>query len=185
MCMIKDPAGCTMVMILWSNGLYWLDLLGSTSLDHANIASGKMSISEAQHKLGHIAHAAIKLYNWPQLGFIIQTGVLQTVCKSKISLSTVSKRVPDMSYQICWVSALGPMGPCICQKYQWLLLCCCPNWRCSSRDDTLLSRKEKQSSQVLKEGWSVDWNPNGQPYQNNAQWLRGRIPIKRVNKSSW
>ena len=60
MCTIKDPAGRTMATIPQSNGLYQLDSLGSTSPDHANITSGKMSISEAHHKLGHIAHAAIK-----------------------------------------------------------------------------------------------------------------------------
>ena len=59
-CVLKDPAGHTMVTIPQSNGLYQLDSLGSTSLDHANIASGKMSISEAHCKLGHIAHATIK-----------------------------------------------------------------------------------------------------------------------------
>ena len=45
-CMIKDPAGHTMATIPHSNGLYQLDSLGSTSPDHANITSGKMSISD-------------------------------------------------------------------------------------------------------------------------------------------
>jgi hypothetical protein len=31
-----------------------------TSSDHANIAAGKKSISEAHRKLGHIAHSAIQ-----------------------------------------------------------------------------------------------------------------------------
>jgi hypothetical protein len=42
------------------NGLYHLVNAGNgTSPDHANIAAGKMSISEAHHELNHILHLAI------------------------------------------------------------------------------------------------------------------------------
>jgi hypothetical protein len=43
-----------------ANGLYHLVNAGKgTSSNHSNVASGKMSISEAHHKLGHISHATI------------------------------------------------------------------------------------------------------------------------------
>jgi hypothetical protein len=49
-----------MGMIPMANSLYHLVNAGKrTSSDHANIAAGKMSISEAHCKLGHIAHSAI------------------------------------------------------------------------------------------------------------------------------
>ena len=44
-----------------ANGLYHLADAGrNTSPDHANVAAGKMSISEAHRKLGHISHSAIR-----------------------------------------------------------------------------------------------------------------------------
>ena len=44
-----------------ANGLYRLVNSGKeTSSDHANIAAGKMSISKAHCKLGHISHSAIR-----------------------------------------------------------------------------------------------------------------------------
>jgi hypothetical protein len=61
MCTIKDPEGCTIATILCANGPYHLiDQSTKTYLDHANIAAGKMSISEVHYKLKHISHTAIK-----------------------------------------------------------------------------------------------------------------------------
>lgn len=51
---------CIMGTIPMANGLYHLVNAGKgTSSNHSNVASGKMSISEAHHKLGHISHATI------------------------------------------------------------------------------------------------------------------------------
>jgi hypothetical protein len=64
MCTIMDPAGRTMATLPRHDGLY--RLVASTSntpdsgMDYANVASVKMTISEAHRKLGHLAHAAIK-----------------------------------------------------------------------------------------------------------------------------
>jgi len=61
MCTIKNPAGRTMATIPRSDGLYRVvTAKNPTDIDYANIASVKMTISEAHRKLGHIAHAAIK-----------------------------------------------------------------------------------------------------------------------------
>jgi len=60
MCMIKNPSGRTMATIPHSDGLYHLVTEKSTRTDQANVASVKMSISEAHRKLGHIAHSAIR-----------------------------------------------------------------------------------------------------------------------------
>jgi hypothetical protein len=44
-----------------ANGVYRLvNLSKGSHVDHANIAAGKMSISESHCKLGHISHTAIK-----------------------------------------------------------------------------------------------------------------------------
>src|SRR5882762_8851417 len=61
MCMIWNPDGRTMGTILRENGLYCPLNAGKGSLaDHANITTGKISISEAHRKLGHILHSAIQ-----------------------------------------------------------------------------------------------------------------------------
>ena len=61
MCTIRNPKGQTMATIPRANGLYRLvnPNKGNPS-EHANVAAGKMSISEAHRKLGHISHTAIK-----------------------------------------------------------------------------------------------------------------------------
>ena len=61
MCKIKNPNGWTMATIPQAAGLYRLvNLYKLNHSGHANIAAGKMSISEAHHKLGHISHTTIK-----------------------------------------------------------------------------------------------------------------------------
>ena len=61
MCTIKDKNSCTIATIPHSDGLYHIAASKeSAKMDHANIASKKMTISEAHRKLGHIAHAAVK-----------------------------------------------------------------------------------------------------------------------------
>jgi hypothetical protein len=59
MCTIKNPSRHTMA-IPRSDGLYHIVTGKSTQTDQANIATTKMSISEAHRKFGHIAHAAIQ-----------------------------------------------------------------------------------------------------------------------------
>ena len=47
--------------ILRENGLYHLvNLSKGSCMDHANVAAGKMSISKAHCKLGHISHSAVQ-----------------------------------------------------------------------------------------------------------------------------
>ena len=61
MCLIKNPQGRTMATIPQADGLYRLiDLYKVNQMAHVNVAAGKMSISEAHCKLGHISHTAIK-----------------------------------------------------------------------------------------------------------------------------
>ena len=61
MCIIKNPNGQTMATIPRANGFYCLvDPYKSNPSGHANIVAGKMSISEAHCRLGHISHTAIK-----------------------------------------------------------------------------------------------------------------------------
>jgi hypothetical protein len=61
MCTIKNPKGHTMATIPRVSGLYrLLNPSAKFYSDHANVAAGKMSISEVHHKLGHISHTAIK-----------------------------------------------------------------------------------------------------------------------------
>src|ERR1700692_3183964 len=58
---IQNPDGRIIGTIPRANSLYHLiNASKGTSLDHANIATGKMSISEAHQKLGHISHSAIQ-----------------------------------------------------------------------------------------------------------------------------
>ena len=53
-----------MATIPQANGLYCLvDLYMMNHSGHVNMATGKMSISEAHHKLGHISHTTIKNAN--------------------------------------------------------------------------------------------------------------------------
>ena len=50
-----------MATIPQADGLYGLfDLYKSNPLGHVNIVAGKMSISEAHCRLGHISHTTIK-----------------------------------------------------------------------------------------------------------------------------
>ena len=61
MCTIKTPINCTIATIPHSNGLY--KIIASKPSGKAEIANmdyGKMSISKAHKKLGHIVHLAIK-----------------------------------------------------------------------------------------------------------------------------
>ena len=61
MCTINDKNNHTIATIPHSDGLY--RVIGSKEpgdRDYANVASEKMTISEAHRKLGHIAHAAVK-----------------------------------------------------------------------------------------------------------------------------
>jgi hypothetical protein len=61
MCTICNPEGHIMGTIPRANSLYCLITAGKgTSLNYANIATGKMSISEAHRKLGHISHSSIR-----------------------------------------------------------------------------------------------------------------------------
>ena len=61
MCTIKDKTGHTIATIPHSDGLYRIVAPKEPSdRDYANVASEKMTISEAHRKFGHIAHAAIK-----------------------------------------------------------------------------------------------------------------------------
>jgi hypothetical protein len=59
-CTIWNPDGYIMGTIPRANRLYHLINAGKGSpMDHANVATGKMSISEAHRKLSHISHSAI------------------------------------------------------------------------------------------------------------------------------
>ena len=61
MCIIRNPDGCVIGTIPHADGLY--QLLApkqKSSAEHVNITAGKMSISEAHHKLGHISHTTIR-----------------------------------------------------------------------------------------------------------------------------
>ena len=61
MCTIRNPNGRIMGTIPRANGLYRLVNAGKGSpTDNANVVAGKMSISEAHRKLGHISHSAIR-----------------------------------------------------------------------------------------------------------------------------
>ena len=52
--------------------------------------------------------------------------------------------------------------------------------------EMMLYFQEKKSKTLKSYKRMKCWlKPNWQPYQNNAQWLRGRIPIKRVNETPW
>jgi gag-polypeptide of LTR copia-type len=56
MCKIKDPKRHTIATIPHSEGLYHI----TNPINHANAASGRLTISKAHWKLGHILHSAIK-----------------------------------------------------------------------------------------------------------------------------
>ena len=61
MCTIKNKSGRVVATIPHSDGLYRvIASKESENKDRANVASGKMLISEAHRKLGHIAHSAVK-----------------------------------------------------------------------------------------------------------------------------
>ena len=58
MCTIKNPTSQTIATIPNSDGLY--KIASPIATDTKNIASGKMSLSQAHRKLGHILYSAIK-----------------------------------------------------------------------------------------------------------------------------
>ena len=61
MCTIKNPTSQTITTIPNSNGLYKIaSPIATDTKNMANIASGKMSLSQAHRKLGHISYSAIK-----------------------------------------------------------------------------------------------------------------------------
>src|SRR5271168_2077514 len=61
LCSIKNPSGKTIATIPHTNGLYKIAATKASDVaDSANMAAGKMTISEAHRKFGHIAHSAIK-----------------------------------------------------------------------------------------------------------------------------
>jgi hypothetical protein len=61
MCIIRNPKGLIVAIIPRANGLYrLLNLNKANCSECTNIAVGKMSISEAHCKLGHISHSAIR-----------------------------------------------------------------------------------------------------------------------------
>jgi hypothetical protein len=61
MCTIRNPKDHIMGTFPMANGLYRLvNASKGTSSDHANVAAGKMSISKAHRKLGHISHSAVR-----------------------------------------------------------------------------------------------------------------------------
>ena len=61
MCMIKNPTSQTIATIPNSDGLYKIaSPIATDTKNMANIASGKMSLSQAHKKLGHISYSAIK-----------------------------------------------------------------------------------------------------------------------------
>jgi hypothetical protein len=60
MCKITYPDGKTMATVPQADGLYRIIFNKLGKANYANVASIKMSISEAHRKFGHIAHAAIK-----------------------------------------------------------------------------------------------------------------------------
>ena len=61
MCTIHNLSGCTMATIPCANGLYCVTAPEDPpTVNYANIAMFKLTISEAHWKLGHIAPSAIK-----------------------------------------------------------------------------------------------------------------------------
>jgi GAG-pre-integrase domain len=61
MCTIKDTSNKTITTIPNSNGLYKITTNKQTTQSQsANVVSGKMMISEAHRKLGHVSYGAIK-----------------------------------------------------------------------------------------------------------------------------
>ena len=67
MCKIIEPKGRTIATIPHSKGLYWIT--AQKQNDYASAASGKITISKAHRKLGHISHSSIK--NAISKGYII------------------------------------------------------------------------------------------------------------------
>ena len=61
MCTIHKLKGCIMGTIPQANGLYHLtNSKRGNHTDHANVATGKIPISEAHCKLGHISHTTVR-----------------------------------------------------------------------------------------------------------------------------
>ena len=59
MCTIFNPKGQVIVMILHSDGLYRIIWKHDKDGGVAAVASGKMSISKAHRKLGHLEYGAV------------------------------------------------------------------------------------------------------------------------------
>ena len=61
MCTIRNPEGCIMSTIPQANGLNRLtNSSRGNRTNRANVAAGKISISKAHRKLGHISHTTIR-----------------------------------------------------------------------------------------------------------------------------
>ena len=108
MCTVKNPSGCTMATIPRCDSLYHIVTGKSTQTDQANIPSINMSISEAHHKLRHIAHSAIHIicsnpeFNyWHRPGSWLKTQFGKPCAKAK------SARQPFPKESQTWTTKYG------------------------------------------------------------------------------
>ena len=100
MCIIKNPQGWIIATIPWADGLYCLiDPYKVNQMAHVNVATGKMSISEAYCKLGHISHTTIKhaVTSWWIAGIDLDIDSKPEFCEPCAKAKSASQPLPKKS----------------------------------------------------------------------------------------
>ena len=85
MCTMKNPSNQAIATIPHTNGLYRIIATSSSNkAEMANTVSGKMSISEAHRKLGHISYLAIKhaIFNGFITGIELDSNLKPEFCEA-------------------------------------------------------------------------------------------------------
>ena len=122
MCTIKHPSNQTVTTILHTDSLYKIVATSSSNkAKTANMVSGKMSISEAHRKLGHISYSAIK--HAISNGFIAGIELDRNskpdfceACKKAKSAQNPSLRSWKHELQNMENVSIGTVGSSSCQK---------------------------------------------------------------------
>lgn len=151
-CTIKSMTGCTIMMILCTNGLYHIMAVkGSTSINYANVASIKMTISKAHQKLGWCdkAYNIPRPHHWHSTRPRLQTWVLQVVCQGQVGLAAIPEKVTNTCHWIWRMHPLGHLETCSSQKPQQQPLHSCMDWRCHAWNKALLPDEQEPDHSVI------------------------------------
>ena len=154
MCTIFNPKGQVIAMIPHSDGLY--RIIGKHDKDGgvAAVTSGKMSISKAHRKLGHLAYGAVT--HTISKGYITgidpDTNLKPEFCdacaKAKAARQPFPKesktRATKYGKRVHW-DLWGPAN----EKSKWKPVCCSKDQLCDEGNKTLFPDQEEQDGRLV------------------------------------